>query len=1205
VESWENLPFEIDEKDRDAGGVFHDGSVYIVRNKIPSTRRAEQVIAHEVFGHLAPEVAGGQAFQDLLDWLVKNEPTAVGKTARELKVSNRVAAKEIIARVGQNKRAYNPGFVDRLLQQVREWLGKHGFTIFTKHKGVPIERFLKEVADAYRNGYYTPTEAFEDTLFSKEPNESRKDTNVKWAARTWLEQQKQNVEAFKDFIESEAKEYTGKENPTMEDFKAWKDKRAFMNQIKDPLKEKAYQRTVSAFASFARLERLIYKNILSSDEDARWLVSQESDLVNKYIKDNKDAEGKGKPILIAAQEIMDQIESGKGSYDTKVVEKVKKYFKDERKQGISIQDSAGYLADFSDIAQTVENFLSHGVLVRHKKDKRGRKQFRQIEYRAVLDVFNSLEKVGKLEDWALWKIGKRGKELMGENREKLLTEKNIERYEALLKDDATIKLFKEAEEDYNVATDIVLDFAVDSGVLPAKLRESFKDKMDYIPFYRYDKSTSDVIGPLGKRGFEGASSGVRRLTGGTNPLADPLNNIVMNYSHLIAASLNNNVSTLAVDNILVDTKIAHDEGRKVRVNRNEYLEKAPPSFRPQAIVMKDLIKKLQELGFDIKTDPFSDSELEQQVIDAGGDLVKSGYPKLPFSPDQLQMLVNFIVPDDPKEYGRNKELISIRRDGKREWYRVKDPDLYKSFTSITKVDFHPWFSPFQIAKRIKTFGVTIAPAFQVANSFRDAFSTYVIAGYNKVTGKGVPYTPWKSVSGFIDSLNESETYKRFAYANSFFEGGFTQTDNPNVNQRKIRGLMSKLSRSERKLLLSDPGSYAKVWDGLMRLRSASENASRMGVIEAALDMGVGDYEAALMGKDVLNFHRRGDARAMQYLVGMVPFLNARIQGADKLGRGFLNDKSGFVKRGLIRISLASASLAFINSGDEDYEKLPEWEKDVYWHLKIAPGYYIRLPKPFEVGLLFGTIPDRMVRLAITRDDDIGDTARAAWHAVTETMALDPMPQLFNPYYETEINKNRFTERRIMPDYMKTLDADQQYTVWDSPSVVAMGKKLGISPKKTQHMIRGYLGEVGVWGMAMSDWITSGKPERPASKWMTEDNILWGRFVRSTKNPRVIKQQEEFYEALDKATNAYHALNNLKKERNKDFIKEFLQRNKGTLKSRLPLIRIKNKVQKLSKKAATIMRSNKSAALKRKQLDAINVKRQAQYLKAEKLIKKYQ
>nr|WP_330163160.1 LPD38 domain-containing protein [Yersinia frederiksenii] len=92
---------------------------------------------------------------------------------------------------------------------------------------------------------------------------------------------------------------------------------------------------------------------------------------------------------------------------------------------------------------------------------------------------------------------------------------------------------------------------------------------------------------------------------------------------------------------------------------------------------------------------------------------------------------------------------------------------------------------------------------------------------------------------------------------------------------------------------------------------------------------------------------------------MLPFFNARMQGLSKLGRAIKENPREVLKRGGM-ITAASLALMALNWDDKRYEELQDWDKDTYWHVWIG-DQHVRFPKPFEIGLMFGTLPERFVR----------------------------------------------------------------------------------------------------------------------------------------------------------------------------------------------------------------------------------------------------
>src|SRR5690606_25092640 len=140
--------------------------------------------------------------------------------------------------------------------------------------------------------------------------------------------------------------------------------------------------------------------------------------------------------------------------------------------------------------------------------------------------------------------------------------------------------------------------------------------------------------------------------------------------------------------------------------------------------------------------------------------------------------------------------------------------------------------------------------------------------------------------------------------------------------------------------------------------------NRIAIYENTLKAGGSKAEAAYQAMDVLNFSRHGEWKAVRLIIELVPFMNARIQGLDRLYRGAkegTKEWHQFNKAFLIKgalLTAATLALLAANWDKEEYWDLPEHERDTYYHFFVGGAHY-RLPKPFEVGAIFSTIPERM------------------------------------------------------------------------------------------------------------------------------------------------------------------------------------------------------------------------------------------------------
>jgi hypothetical protein len=125
-----------------------------------------------------------------------------------------------------------------------------------------------------------------------------------------------------------------------------------------------------------------------------------------------------------------------------------------------------------------------------------------------------------------------------------------------------------------------------------------------------------------------------------------------------------------------------------------------------------------------------------------------------------------------------------------------------------------------------------------------------------------------------------------------------------------------------------------------------------------------------------------------------------------------------------------------------------------------------------------------------------------------------VPQAARPILEQYFNKNFFTGRAIVPESFKYKAPADRYYPWDHESAIVLGKALGVSPRRIQSLVRGYLAGFGLGIMAGADIITRQFGDFPARPEATIDSYpMIGRFVRSTPS-RYTKYQSKFYDIFN-------------------------------------------------------------------------------------------
>lgn len=695
-------------------------------------------------------------------------------------------------------------------------------------------------------------------------------------------------------------------------------------------------------------------------------------------------------------------------------------------------------------------------------------------------LLDALEPVrGRLDDWLGWMVGRRAQLLASQGRENNLDPADIQALLSLAGND--VAAFQQAAKDYLKIKNAVLDVAEKAGLIDPIARAAW-DHAEYIPFYRAENEKT--IGPGTRRGLEGQSSGIRTLKGGENALADPLANIVRNFTRLLDASLKNRAVLLAVDQF----------GAPI-------FTKAPREIAPASVPMSEVKKALLDQG------------VPQATIDA-----------MPASALQGIQRMKSIVPPT------GDDVVRVMRDGKAEYYKVEDPLVMRALTAFREPHKNAAVKIGIFFKRLLTAGVTTTAEFVAANFIRDSAAAWVISDDRFKPG-------WDSLTSVVKTLRNDKTTQEMMMAGATFLGGQFYGGDADAAAAALRRALRKKGLSiddTNEFLETVARSPLKLWDTWLRLSSGVENANRRAVYDAAIANGKTPTEAAYLARDLMDFAMQGDAAWIQLAGDVLPFFNARLQGLYKLGRRAATPegKRAILLRGSIITMFSLGLLAWNAAMHADaYDELEEWDKDTYWH--IAPGteFHVRIPKPFELGILFGTLPERIAR-AITGQVDGGDTGDrpgqtfgAAWRAITGTLAINPVPQAALPIVEQWANQRFFTGRpienlgdeRLLPELREEwYTSDTAKLLADAQAQIAP-RPLQMSAKRIEHLWNGYTGGLGAYLLEASDAAVRGLQDEPTRPAMAlRDLPLVGRFARGDNPPQTTRYVTELYDLISRA-----------------------------------------------------------------------------------------
>lgn len=636
-------------------------------------------------------------------------------------------------------------------------------------------------------------------------------------------------------------------------------------------------------------------------------------------------------------------------------------------------------------------------------------------------IFKPLAESGKLRLWQAWAVANRANRLIREGRENLMSQDDIDK---LLPLGVENPEFARTLAKYQAFNQRILDLAVQTGLINGELRAQLRAN-DYVPFYRVlDRDGSDVGGPGVKGGVSGQSAGIRQLRGGDALINDLFHNMTRNMSRLVDASFKNMAAVRTID-------LALSAGA---------VTKRPMDFKPVHFTATELQDALDD-------------------INIGSDVIPAA---------QKDLAIKLFTMVQPKD----GNVVSIKRNGKSEYYTVEDPLLLAAFgpAHIKQnglVMFGGRFS--NLLRR----GITTLPDFMTANFIRDTLSAWVVSG-----GKTNPLT---AVSGFVSSLKDSVEANEIAAAGGGGKGFYGNHPQDVAEQMSESIGGSTKSRLHRAF---------EAWE---RIGQASEQANRIAVYKSLKKAGASNAEAAYQAVDLLDFSMRGDFAAMRAITTLVPFLNARVQGIYKLWRSGKENPTGFWLRGAA-IMLPSIALTMANIGQDWYDELSPDDRELYYHFKVG-GQHIRLPKPFEVGAIFSTAPEILVN-AWYNTEYGHHTIQRAGAVLMDQFNFNPTPQIIKPMVDQVMNKQGLVGGRpIVSHHFENLPDAQQYTARTSALAKMVGQATDVSPLRLDALLSGYFGSFGSMLGAVTTGVANSLSSTPTPTKRVEQLPLIGRYVR--------------------------------------------------------------------------------------------------------------
>ena len=658
-------------------------------------------------------------------------------------------------------------------------------------------------------------------------------------------------------------------------------------------------------------------------------------------------------------------------------------------------------------------------------------------------------------------IARRAAELKKVGKENLFTKEEI---------DGALKLetseFKKVAAEIYEYNDRLLAYAQQGGLLSAETVAKFKEYENYIPFFR----EPDGDAPKG----DGRGNPFKRLTGGTANVRDPIANLIQNTANIIHATNRNAM----VQKAAALAKAVPGGGR--------WLEVVKVPQETHAIATQRIIEQLQQQGIQVDISMASNMAAIQTFFTPSGK-----------GDDRTRTIV----------YKSGGDLRAVQ---------VNDPLLWKTLGNIPPVQMGLIGKILAFPAQTLRAGVVLDPTFMVRNGVRDTLSATV-----QSRGKFLPGL--STAQGIKMMAQQKDAYKLWRAFGGAFSDQFRDAEEAGavVERMAKRGSFSPSS-------IITPTRWL---DALKHVGSFTESGSRIAEFEATYKPGDIDsaLQAALNSREVsTDFGMRGGHEVVQVLTRLTPFMNPAMQGLYKTARVLSggDGRAAAAKAAIVgaNMALLSVALALLNSDGDWYQRLEEWEKATYWHFKLGDNVY-RIPKPFEYGALFASVPEAIALRAADAED--GETFKKRMLQVLgQVLGFRMIPQTVAIVAEPWANKSLFTGRPIVPDRQEHLEPGLQSTPGTSKSAQVIGEAANVSPAVIDNVVRNVFGTLGVHVATAADMMVEASgavaPGR-AKSWQSWPVLK--AFVHDPDNPNT-KQQTEFFDALQKYRRAVASLKEL-------------------------------------------------------------------------------
>lgn len=596
--------------------------------------------------------------------------------------------------------------------------------------------------------------------------------------------------------------------------------------------------------------------------------------------------------------------------------------------------------------------------------------------------------------------------------------------------------FERARELVYQHQDSLLEYARLYGGMSARQLAAIKlVNQAYVPMQRALDAAEGSIAGVAKR-IANRELPIKRIKGSGLDVIDPFESMVKNAFAIVDMVEKNR----AMQALVRQAEKSAGSGR--------WIEKIPtPKVATQF--------KLSQVSKDIK----------QALVDAGIEDL----------PDNLEDAFESLVTVwTPATFAKgNEQIVTVLRNGERQFWQVNDPGLYEALTVIGGTATSRLMALAEKPTKLLRAGATLTPGFILRNPGRDTLVAFLQSRYGFIP-------VYDTLRGLIAQVRGD------ADAKLFFTSGVAQAAMAAQHRNQRQEAVRRVQRA---------GTRGIPWNPVELLRAFSqwtETATRLGEFKLALEAGGVERgvlarlmdlpgrnrprvvteealtRATLAARDVTtDFSRAGTyAREANELYA---FFNANVQGKVRMAETIARDPAGTALKAAA-IALFSAAVWALNEDDDEYQEKEAWEKHTYWHLPFAGGAgirvngvpvkWLRIPKPFDWGYpadITEAALDFMRQGDPTRFREMKESLIGT---SPEKLVATLLPTFVLPLVEWWANYSAFRDTHIVQPWDLGLETDLQYGEWTSELAKSLGKVIPVAPAHIDNLIYGYTAGTG-------------------------------------------------------------------------------------------------------------------------------------------------